>query len=119
MSVLLSRNYRPESVHRLTEVERLVDLILQQGHREDVVALLALLVGRCALALERSRELLQASTVPQGVLTVSQAVERYPVSRSWLYERGEGLGVARRLAGTRKLVVDEAALVRLLKNDRG
>jgi hypothetical protein len=95
-----------------------IDGILDRGSRAEVLALLALLAGRLALAQERVRELRATEAAPR-TMTVPEAVRRYPLSRSFLYERGESLGIARRVEGARKLVVDEAALRLYLRGRRG
>jgi len=100
----------------LEEIATRVDAILERGCQRDVLALLVLLAGRVAMAQVRIADR-QAEPVAHEI-TVAQAVERYPVSRSFLYERGEDLGIAVRVAGTRKLVVHEAALQSLLQGRR-
>lgn len=102
----------------LDNIARQVDAILERADRKDVIALLALLAGRCEVAKERASELRSAPASARD-LTVNAAVSAYPVSRSFLYERGVELGVAHRIEGTRKLIVNEAALRRLLEGRRG
>lgn len=102
----------------LDDIARQVDAILERSERREILALLALLAGRCELAKERASEL-RAAPAPARDLTVNAAAAAYPVSRSFLYERGEELGIAHRVDGTRKLIVNEAALRRLLEGRRG
>lgn len=103
---------------RVDEIARLLALVRERGVRGEVLAVLALLVGEVVLFKDRSRELRLRAAHPPSLardLTVAQAAAQYPVSRSFLYERGEDLGIAHRPNGTRKLVVKEEALRRFLE----
>lgn len=104
------------SPHRHDGIADLIDAVMANGTRAEIVAIIALLVARIFLLKDRARELRRTPTL--RTLTVTQAVATYPVSRSLLYERGEALGVAHRVDGTRKLMVDEAALRAWLTGQR-
>lgn len=102
---------------RFDDIATPVDAILERGERRDIFALIAFLAGRLAIAKVRAREI-RSDPVAARSLTVAQACAAYPVSRSFLYERGEALGVAHRPDGTRKIVVLEAQLKAYLDGRR-
>lgn len=106
------------TVGNLDEISVRVDTIIERGARRELLALLALLAGRFAVAKERARELREASGArTDRVLTVAEAAAEYPVSRSFLYERGQALGFVRRTS-TGKVTVIERALREYLEGKR-
>lgn len=93
----------------LEEISVLARLILDHGERREVDALLVLVAGLHALAKIRAHELHPAPLpAPARDLTVKEAVSAYPISRSFLYERGEKLGVAHRTPHGRLIVIESA-----------
>jgi hypothetical protein len=100
----------------LQEIAARADHVLSHGTRKDVTGLLALVAGLAAVAQQRLIELREEPTVSR-VLTVKDAAAAYPVSRSFLYERGEALGLTHRTEHG-KVVVRERALREYLEGTR-
>lgn len=94
--------------HRIAELALLADAILESGGRGEVLELLAFLAGRCAIAQIRARELHEQASAPARDLTIREASSTYPVSRSFLYERGEALGLVHRTPEGRVIVIERA-----------
>lgn len=93
---------------RLEEIAARADAILETGCRREVLALLAVLAGRFAVAQERARELREPAAAPARALTVKEAASAFPISRSFLYERGEALGLVNRTSNGRVIVLERA-----------
>ena len=104
---------------RIAEIAARADAVLEDGERREVLALLALLAGRFAVAQIRARELRElATSAPARVLTVKDATTQFPVSRSFLYEHGEQLGILHRPPHGRVVVI-ESRLRAYLEGRRG
>lgn len=93
---------------RLAEIAARADAILETGCRREVLDLLALLAGRAAVAQERVREIREQAAAPARDLTVRAASAVYPVSRSFLYERGEALGLVHKTPEGKVTVIESA-----------
>lgn len=109
---------------RVNEIAQLIDAVVAGELRTELVSLLSVMAGRFVLVKERARDLRErgyhVAVSPSRMLTVAQATAIYPVSRSFLYERGEELGVAHRPDGTRRLLIIEEKLKGYLSGlDRG
>lgn len=91
---------------RIEEIARLADAILQAGERREVLDLIALTAGRFALAKLRAHELQEQTALPARDLTVKEATAAYPISRAFIYERGEALGFAHRTEHGRIIVIE-------------
>jgi len=101
---------------RLAEIAVRADAILANGERKEVTCLLALVAGLTAVAKVRLLEL-RERVQPARALTVKAASAVYPVSRSFLYERGEALGLVNRTS-TGRIIVIESALRAYLEGQR-
>ena len=99
---------------RLEEIAASVDVILETGTRTDVLRLLAFLAGKFAVAKIRARELRHEEAKSGRDLTVKQAAHQYPISSSFLYERGEQLGIVHKTPEG-KVTVIEVALRKYLE----
>lgn len=93
---------------RLAEIATRADAILANGERKEVTCLLALVAGLTAVAKVRLLELREPAVPPARDLTVKAASAVYPVSRSFLYERGEALGLVHKTPEGRVIVLERA-----------
>lgn len=103
--------------YRLAEISVRADAILSDGDRKEVTCLLALVAGLTAVAKMRLLELREQPSAPARHLTVKAAAAAFPVSRSFLYERGESLGLVNRTS-TGRIIVIESALRAYLEGQR-
>jgi hypothetical protein len=98
-------------------------LKMQEESRQDIPKLLEMASAlevvrrRCLRLVARLVAPTEKASHPTFI-TVAQACRKYPVSRSFLYERGEREGIVARPSGSRKLVVNTEALERWLDGRR-